>query len=294
MATPYPKPQAEQDLPLQFPSQSVSFDPEAFDTLIRTHAVSLQHWRSIGCPGGLSEADEIHRSFDCSLNCSNGYLYICSGTIMGAFTGNNKEFRHLDLGLLDGSSATIILPRYYEKENPGAPDKAVQITTFDRIYLTDATVTTTTWEKFNCSLTNVDRLRFPIVQVVDIIDSLGQKYVCGLDFNVTDGRISWVTGKQPGPDPVTAKGRVVSIRYTYRPYYYVSRLLHEIRVNEIDNEYSGVRETIRFPQNVLVQREFVYLNEKNDPQNKPDKRFGQAPNDQGYRNDAPVGDLGTK
>lgn len=293
MAQP-PKPQAAQDLPLVFPSQSVSFDPEAFDTLVRTHAVTLQHFRSIGCPGGLSDPDEIHHTFDCSLNCSNSYLFVCSGTIMGAFTGNNKEFRHIDLGLLDGSSATIILPRFYEKENPGAPDVPVQITTFDRLYLTDQTVTTVTWEKFRCSLTNIDRLRFPVVQVVDVIDSLGQRYTCGLDFSVVEGKIHWILGRQPGPDPITKLGRVVSIRYTYRPYYYVTRLLHEIRVNEIDNEFTGDRQTLRFPQSVLVQREFVYLNEKNDPQNKPDKRMAQAPNDQGYINDAPVGDLGTK
>jgi hypothetical protein len=276
---------------MEFPSDAVSFDPDKFDELIRTQGVDMVHYRAMPCPVGMIDADDVRHPNDHHENCSNGFVYKCAGRVICSFISNSKESRQLDLGRMDGSTVTVTFPRFYEKEREGAPDVRVMPCPFDRVYLSDEKIDVPTWERFNVSETGVDKLRFPIVCLIDIMDSNGVSYSQGTDFIVAGGKIQWLNGG-PGIDPVTKKGRVCSVRYTYRPFWYVQRMVHEIRVAQVENEWTGDRETMRFPQQMVLQRELVFENVQRDQKAKETPRTARAPNDSDYV--PSLDDLGTR
>src|SRR6185312_1492987 len=276
------KPQGLDDQPMEFPSQSTSFDPDAFDELIRTQGVDMIHMRALPCPVGLIDPDDQRHPRDHHEGCSNGYIYRPGGHVICSFLSNSKEARKVDLGVMDGSSVTVTFPRFYESENPNAPQKAVRPAPFDRVYLKDESITVETWEKFSCSITNVDKLRFPAVHVEELIDAKGVQYACGIDFSVVAGKIQWMPGRSPGQDPASKRGVVCSVRYEYRPFWYVQRMIHEVRVAQVQDEFSGDRVTMRFPQQMLLQREAVFENEQRDLEAKKSPRQNPGRDDSPY------------
>lgn len=286
------KPNPSTSYPMEFPSDAVSFDPDKFDELIRTQGVDMVHFRAMPCPVGMIDADDARHPNDHHTNCSNGFIYRPFGRVICSFLSNSKESRQLDLGRMDGSTVTVTFPRFYEKEREGAPDVRVQPVPFDRLYLLDDKIDVPTWERFNISDTGIDKLRFPAVTVDIVIDSDGQLYRPGTDFSVIDGKLNWLPGHSPSVDPTTKKGRVCSVWYTYRPFWYIQRMVHEVRVSQVENEWTGERQTMRFPQQMILQRELVFENEQRDAKAKSSKRQAQGPDDRGYK--PSTDDLGTR
>jgi hypothetical protein len=91
----------------------------------------------------------------------------------------------------------------------------------------------------------------------------------GEDFSIEAGLLKWAEGKQPANLRSEAgTGVICSIRYRYRPYWYVKDLPHEIRVTQLEDPVTGVRRTVRMPQQALLQREYVFENQSNDPASK--------------------------
>jgi hypothetical protein len=272
------KPSPSDYQPMEFPSQGTSFDPDAFDELIRTQGVDMVHYRAMPCPVGLIDPEDQRHPRDHHENCSNGYVYTLGGAVICSFMSNSKESRQIDIGRLDGSSVTVTFPRYYERDNINAPIVPVQPAPFDRLYLKDESVTVITWEKFACSISGVDRVRFPALHVTDIMDAKGIRYTEGSDFVVSAGKIKWFPGRSPGQDIESKRGVVCSVRYEYRPFWYVQRMIHEVRVAQVEDEM-GIRQTMRFPQQMLLQREAVFENEQNDAQTKASPRKNPGPDD---------------
>lgn len=286
MAKPSPTDQTE----MQFPSQAVSFDPEAFDTLIRTQGVDMVHFRAMPCPVGMIDPNDQRHPREHHESCSNGYIYTKGGNVICSFLSNSKEARQIDIGRLDGSSVTVSFPRFYEKENVNAPDVPVQPAPFDRIYLKDEAITVVTWERFACSVTNIDRLRFPALHVTDMMDARGVRYAEGVDFTVVAGKVHWNKGRSPGQDAQSRRGVVCAVRYVYRPFWYVQKMMHEVRVAQVE-DIMGERKTMRFPQQMLLQREVVFENEQADDQAKKSARQNPGADDSSFSIN-PV--LGTK
>jgi hypothetical protein len=273
---------------MQFPSESVSFDPAAFDELIRTQGVDMEHYRSMLCPVGLIDPDDQRHPREHHASCSNGYIYTFAGNIICSFISNSKEIRQVDIGLIDSSSVTVTFPRYYEKSNPNTPDVPVQPTQFDRLYLKDNSITVVTKEKFACSEDGIEKLRYPVVHVIDLIDARAVRYSEGTDFDIVNGRIKWHPGKTPGQDAQSKRGVVCSVRYSYRPFWYVQRMIHEVRVAQVEDDY-GQRQTMRFPQQMLIQRETVFENEQADLLAKKTDRQNPMPNDSAVNISSPLG-----
>lgn len=282
--------QADNTIQFQFPSDAVSFDPDAFDLLLRTQGVEMVHYRALPCPVGLIDPDDQNHPREHHVNCSNGYIYLCSGKITCGFLSNSKESRQIDVGRIDGSTVIVTFPRFYDRDDAEDPEVAVQPCPFDRLYLKDENISVVTWEKYAASITGVDKLRYPALHVVDLMDATGKMYKECDDFKIVQGRIVWNPDRSPGLDPTTQRGVVMSVRYVYRPFWYVQRMLHEIRVAQVENEFTGVRETVRFPQQMLLQREHVFENEQADIKAKPSDRQNPGPNDRPYT----VTGLGTK
>lgn len=261
--------------PMLFPSEAVSFDPDAFDELIRTQGVEMIHFRAMKCPVGMVDPDDVmRRPHEHHENCSNSFVYTKAGTVTVGFLGNSSQAQFIDAGLLNGSTVQIVLPRFYDD----AADRGVKLAKFDRVYLTDESITVEDWGTFAASATGVDKLQFPVLHVHDLMDSHGNQYHEDIDFKIAKGKIVWGS-RRPGIDPKTGKGVVCSARYEYRPFWYVKTLVHEVRVAQIEDPY-GNRAVQRMPQAAMLQREYFFEKEQNDPQApNPDQRQQKAPPD---------------
>jgi hypothetical protein len=255
-----------EDIFTEIPKARVSFDMSAFDDAIRSHGVSLVHHQAMPCPVGMTDLDDNRRpaSHD-GCGCSNGFLYNVGGGITALFTNNNKSKNHTDLGMWDGSTVVMSFPRTYD-----GTSTPVLVSPFDRFYLAEENLVVITWQRFIHREDSLDRLKYPACAVTNLVDSTGQTYVAGQDFVVVKGNLKWV-GDQPaqqldiGPGLTNGngaqRGAVCSVRYTYRPWFYVGTLMHELRVAQVTDEMG--RSVVRGPQQCLVHREFVVTSKDN-------------------------------
>jgi hypothetical protein len=273
-----PRPESTNSYPMVFPSQAVSFDPEAFDELIRNQGVQMIHYAGLRCPVGMTDPDDVmRRTHDHHADCSNGFLYTKAGLVTVSFMGNSASVNFKEYGRDDGSTVQVVLPRTYDDK----PEKSIEMCEFDRLYPTDEAINVTNWHTFACHVSGVDRLQFPAIEVEILIDANNKRYTPGVDFVVRGGQIHWVDGVGPGIDPKTGKGVVCSIRYSYRPFWYVEKMLHEVRLAQIEDDF-GNRSVQRMHQAALLVRERWFEKEQRDadaptpnsPRQKPEPASG--------------------
>lgn len=241
------------------PDQSVEFDAQAFDDVVQTHGVSFIHYKAMPCPVGLIDIYDMRRPHEDHAGCSGGFLHTKAGIITCLFFANSKQIQFTDPGLAPGVTTVVTLPRFYDD----CPHQKPLVALFDRFYLTEENIVVPHTQLFEANQSGVDKVSFPIVCVIDIIDSNGKIYSSN-DYAIRDGKIEWVGTNRPTYDITIGKGQICSIRYTYRPYWYVKSLLHEVRVTQITNS-QGERVVERMPQELLLQREYVFEKEDRDP-----------------------------
>lgn len=260
-----------------FPSgEAVRFDPLAFDDLVAFQGIQLVHWRAMRCPVGMIDPLDTRRPHPHHENCSNGYLYMCAGKATSIFSSNSDNAIQMDLGIANSAQAQLTLPRFYD--DCSAPVKALP---YDRFFLADEAITVPHWQTFESSPTGEERLSYPVVCVEALVDADGTRYTTA-DFSILNGQIKWSGPRRPAFDASKGKGKVCSIRYTYRPFWYVKSVNHEIRCVKADDPISGETVTIPTSQQVTVQREYLFENEARDPdepKSGQDPRQGRGPRD---------------
>lgn len=248
------------DIITEIPPHQISFDVEAFDFALRSQGVKLVHYSAIRCPVGMTNLDDNQRPHPDHEGCTNGFLYTKVAPITALFVNNSKHKQAHEMGFFDGSTIQVTFPRFYDETE----DRAY-IAPFDRFYLAEESITVPTWQLFLHHESGIDRLKYPIVDVDQIVDYTGIRYYPQQDFRVTkEGRLEWFS-RRPSPQLDvgpgmgngfgTDRGAVCSIRYTYRPYWYVGNLLHEIRVTQVSS--GNERSIERMPQAALMHREYV-------------------------------------
>jgi hypothetical protein len=276
---------------MQFkPGVSVAFDADAFDDAIRAHGVEFVHYRGMRNPAGMVEKFDSRRPGEDHVGASNGLVYTRAGHFIALLTSNSKDLRAAADGQMDDARAQMTPTRFYEPAEAGEPScecqpELIYLSPMDRLYLRDETVMVISQQLVEAHRTGLDRLRFPAIKVQDLMDADGHRYQQGVDFLVEDGNIRWTGANRPGLDDATGewRGKVYGIRYLYRPFWYVERMVHEIRVAQGTNG-SGERITQSMPQSVFVVREHVFRNEKQD-EKAPDPdspRQVAAPTDGGF------------
>lgn len=274
------------------PSVAIDFDVEAFDSAIHSQGVRLVHYQALRCPVGLTDIDDNRRPHEDHAGCSNGFLYQRVGVATALLIGNGNDPQLRDVGFVDGASFTSTFPTHYD-EPATTPPKAFYVAPFDRFYLDEENITVPTWQLVKGNETGLDKLNFPAVVVEALVDSRGDSYTEFDDFTISKGQILWAAGRGPTPDLETGRGPIYSIRYRYRPFWYVARMLHEIRVSQAGNPVTGERKVVRMQQQVMLHREFLFLNEANDDLTKdpraasvqPEQRASRqakAPDDGGF------------
>lgn len=245
---------------------STSYSIEATDGLITSQGVTLKHYKAIPCPIGRFDKSDIRKSSHDDHGvpgigaCSNGLIYKPVGDLTCLFVTNTAKYNVVDSGMMTGTSAQLTLPRFYDD----LPTKQVHVLPYDRLYYLDESITVEHWEEVQAHQSGIDKLNFPAVAVEIIVDNTGVLYY-EPDFTIENGKIKWLTQNRPGVNPETRDGKVYSIRYTYRPYYYISDLVHEVRVTQIEN-INGQREVVRMPQTAIIKREISFENEQADDQ----------------------------
>lgn len=258
------------------PGVSVGFDAQAFDDAILAHGARFEHFRCLPNPVGMIDQYDSTRPDADHSHSSNGMLYHRAGIVAGNFTGNTKELRQISGGYLSAATAQLTVATKYCGGECECDD--VYLHPGDRLYLTDETVMVPFHQFVEAHQTGKDRLKFLALKVTDLVDSKGVLHKPGDDFQIRNGVIHWLPGKALGSDPNTGKGMVYSIRYMYRPHWYVERLLHELRMIQVEDPLTGDRKYVRAPQAAAIQREYVYRgSESADPEASPSPRQGQQP-----------------
>lgn len=268
-----------QSVGLDIPNRAITFDVGAFDEALADHGVQMRHWRAMRCPVGLVDRHDQRRHVD-HAGCSNGFIYTDAGLLTCLFTGNSLHVSIDDPGVLYGATVQVTFRRTYD-ECPGyPPDAQVQImmAPFDRLYLDEEVGNVVTWETFEHHASGLDKLKFPVEEVVDVMDADGIRYETDTDFKVRpDGRLEWI-GSRPAVPADTEKGKVCSIRYHYRPFFYVKNMIHEIRVAQGEEDFiEGKRKVMRMPQSAVLQREYIFESQENDPEGPGGPRQQKEP-----------------
>lgn len=243
-----------------------SFDLNRLENFVTGLGVQFLHYKGMPSPIGQKDRGDYRRSDGVDTITSNGMIYRCAGKFTATMTDNSRERKQGEAGVLDPSESKLVLPRFYDLEKPGdTQGKRIYLSPGDRIYVADpeVDVLVSNMQKVDYSVTGDDLPMFPIVQLeMPLTDSRNIEYIEGVDFCITqNGNIRWLEGgKNPGIDPDTGEGRVYSIRYLYKAYWYITVLLKEVRVTQVTGN-DGVRRAERMPLHAMAVREFMFHNQ---------------------------------
>lgn len=239
--------------PIGMGNETVEFDASAFDNAIKNKGVKMVHYKAIRSPVGLANVNDIRRPDQDHVAASHGWVYRSAGEVYGFATGNGKNSRIMDIGDIEGSTVRVSFPRFYEDGKP------MRVAIFDRFYYAeDATVSVVPhFQFFEAHESGIDRLAYKVEEVEMLMDSRGEEYGDEHFYVDRNGQIVWRGNTRPTP------GSVCSIRYLFRPYWYVMSIEHEVRLAAQRTE-GGDKTISRMPQFVVLQRERIFENEKRD------------------------------
>ena len=273
------KPKGKQDDTINrySPQVQLSFDIPRLEAFVTGLCVDWIHFRATPSPLGKNDRGDLRRNDGVDQITSNGMLYRCAGKFTAAMTDNSREEKRGGSGVLDPSQARLVLPRFYNKTDV-ADGERIYLQPGDRLYVSDPKADTFVANSHLMDYEqNIDNEPvFPIVSLNEkIVDSRNIEYVCGVDFIVTsEGNIRWLpAGKNPGIDPETGKGRIYTVNYLYKAFYYVTVLPKEIRVTNVTN--GGVRSPERMAMHAIIVREYVF-----HQRNRGDKTNQLKPKDE--------------
>lgn len=252
------------------PFTSFKADMSAWNHLISANGILMMHYMAVPDPMHQVVDGALRMSFDQEENYQfenkdrfireNGFLYIPQKPVYIIFTSNSKNMVNIPAGLYGDGGASATINRYYKDT-----DETVKLSEYDKFVPQEITTEffSVNWQKFTHNPTGIDRLQFEAETVEYLIDSQGIVYTESIDFIIEKGQIRWLNGnkaKRPGLDPISGKGKVCSIRYTYKPSYYVKVVHHDIRMMPTINPVTGEQTMQKAPISAQLQADWVFLN----------------------------------
>jgi len=249
------------------PQNQQSFDLNRLDIFVNSLGVDFSHFKAMPSPIGKSDRGDYRRNEGVDTITSNGMIYTCAGKFTACMTDNSREQKRAPGGIVDPSESRLVMPRFYNAVDQDDGNR-IRLAPGDRLYLSDpdADVLVANYQEMTYEANIDNQPMFPIVTLEAILDSRNITYSCGIDYAITsNGDIRWIPGgNNPGIDPNTGKGRIYSIRYLYKAYYYVVALPKEVRVTNVTS--GTVRSPQRMPMHAIIVREYIY-----HQQNRGDK-----------------------
>jgi hypothetical protein len=236
----------------------IKFNLEAQEQFGQDKGIVLEHWAAIPSTIGQKDRGDLRRPDSLDTISENGFIYKKVGEFVGTILGNSKKNNHIEGGIMDMSTARLMMPKFYSEVCGN--NKEIALLPGDRLYAKQIELKVPNYQKVEYNPKSNDTLQFPAKCVVFVKDSNNIEYTEGVEFKVnTDGDIEWIDGKaNPGVDPETGRGRLYGIRYMYIAFWYVQTLINEIRVTNT----SDANAPARLPYHAVIQREYVY-NQKN-------------------------------
>jgi hypothetical protein len=267
------------------PFTQMSLDLSKVDQMANSYGVDFAHYAAMPSPIGQKDRGDYRRSDGVDTITSNGYIYTCVGKFTATMIDNTSQEKDSDAGMIEASEMRLVMPRFYNAGPEQSAGKRIYMHPGDRLYIADPNADTTVIGKHKMDYDPYadNTAVYPICRMdLPIIDSLNRTFYPNLDFTITaEGRIHWLpSGNNPGIDPDTGKGRVYSVRYLYKGYWYVVSLPKEIRITNITA--GGVRTPERLPYNAVCQREYIYHDQNrgdqlNQNKTKTPDRADEAP-----------------
>lgn len=243
--------------PLSFPSNLPLFIPDpslkgvSFDQILQNRGIRFLHRISAPCPNIQTVYDNSHDP-NCPICDGNGIFYYREKEIYGVFYSNSLEKNFEMQGLWEIGTAVVTLPNEY-------PDGTqADFNTYDQLVIPDFTVRLWELKEYESRPDRTQQLRYPI-DTVDYVamarNSAMSEFTEGTDFNIVDGKVEWISGKQPPYDSTTQRGEVLVWSYFANPVYVVLQHLRELRISQ---ELVGTTKVPRrLPTQVLVKRDFL-------------------------------------
>lgn len=228
-----------------------SIKGQSFDQLINNRGIRFIHKLAAPCPNLRALHDNSHNP-NCPICDGNGMMYYREKEITGIFYSNSLEKNFEQQGIWEIGTAVVTLPTKYPDDSPA------EFNTFDQLVIPDFTVRL--WElKEYEPRPNGQQMRYPI-ETIDYIASVDSNqlvpYQLGIDYNIVDGRIHWIAGKEPSYDSINERGDVFVVVYFAHPVYNVLQHMRELRITQ--ELINGSKVPIRLPQQVLVKRDFLF------------------------------------
>lgn len=231
----------------------IKFTLSAQEQFAKDKGIVFEHFAAIPSTIGQKDRGDLRRPDTLDTLSENGFIYKKVGEFVGTILGNSKNHNHVEGGILDTSTARLVLPKFYNEDC--GDGKEIALLPGDRIYAKGIELKVPNYQKVEYHPKYVDFLQFPAVSVQMLQDSRGIDYVEGRHFKICNGNVEWIDGqKSPGVDPDTGRGRLYGIRYFYLAFWYVSQLINEIRITNTSDANSPTR----LPYHVMIQREYVY------------------------------------
>jgi len=221
-----------------------SIKRDSFNELIQNRGVRFLHSKSYPCPNVRNLGDNNHDPL-CPHCDGSGILYYDTKEIFGVFSSNSIERQFEKHGAWELGTVVVTFPTEY-------PDgEEADFSMFDKLEITDFTVRLWELKEFETKPDLKQKARYPIVKTsrVEAANSSTRKeYVEGTDFNIVDGKIAWVSGRQP------PEGQVYAMNYYCKPVYIVLNPLRELRITQ--ETMGGAKTARRLPQQVVLRRDY--------------------------------------
>jgi hypothetical protein len=248
---------------MEFPrGESVAFDAEAWDDAVDAHGLTFVHWQAMPDPIGLQGKNDVRRPDGVNnANSFNGFYYVKQGLVKAIMSSNTKEAKASTGGIVDSGVAQFTPATRYLC-NVTEEARRVYLSPYDRFYLKDEDIFVPRGELIEASINGLDRTAFPAEKVLNIIDADGISYDSNC-YTIINGMISWGDNR-PTFNVEANKGKVYSIKYLFRPFFYVHRLIHELRLQQVIDETTGEQRLIPVNQSCIVQREYMFHNKQLD------------------------------
>lgn len=234
----------------------IKFNLEAQEQFGKDKGIVFEHFAAIPSTIGQIDRGDLRRPETLDTIAENGFIYKKVGEFVGTIVGNSKKQNNVEGGIMDQSTARLVLPKFYNEDCGGG--KEIALLPGDRIYPKKIEVKVPNYQKVQYNGGHADYLQFPAKSVVFLRDSNNIEYTEGVDFIVnSDGNIQWLDGKRnPGIDSSTGKGRLYGVRYMYLAFWYIQQLINEVRITNTSDSNAPAR----LPYHAVIQREYVYHN----------------------------------
>lgn len=225
---------------------------ESHDQILQNRGIRFKHYKATPCPN-MNRLDDNSHEPDCPFCDDSGWLFYGEAKIItGSFMSNSLEKIFERQGIWEVGTAIVSMPTQYDDGTEA------DFNSYDQLHVLDYEVRLWELKEYEPTPNRQQRLRYPIthIEYMAVINGTNlRELVAGVDYNIVDGNIEWVAGKQPSYSNTNEAGDTLTISYFANPVYNVVQTLRELRVTQ--EMVAGAKNARRLPMQLLVKRDFL-------------------------------------